>query len=321
MKGRGDIRHRTMIYGMLLLLAGCETLPPAERYDAPVRPELREATIVIYGDSRPSIWPVFRDHEDADVRVEVVRRIAQEAPDLVLHSGDLVFNGAHAESWGLFDVEHQPLRDRRIPFYPVLGNHEYFLDSKGLEKFFFPRFPMLGGRMWYDVRQGPVLFLMLNSNFSRLADEEIEAQDRWLEDQLAKAKEDAGIRAVIAVCHHPPYTNAVFSSINREVEGHFVARMHGHPKVKAMFFGHVHSYERFLIDGTHYVVSGGGGAPLVPIQQDPAKTTFRDLCPTQDRRYNFCLGHLTSERLTFEVYNLNRDMTWSVMDAFEIDMK
>lgn len=304
----------------LLLLVGCVT-PAMARYEAAVRADLCEARIVIYGDSRPTGFPAIWEREDRGARQEVIRKIAGEAPDLVLHSGDLVFNGADGGSWRQFDDEHRLWRERGIPFYPILGNHEYFADNEAPAGHFFPRFPLLGDRMWYDVRQGPVLFLMLNSNFYRLTEEEIAAQDRWLDGQLESARADETVRAVVVVCHHPPYTNAIFTTGNRNVENHFVARIHGHPKVKALFAGHVHSYERFLMDGILYVVSGGGGAPLVPLQQNPAKTTFRDLCSEQNRRYHFCLGRITRDTLAFEVFNLKRDMTWSVMDRFEISLK
>jgi hypothetical protein len=39
-------------------------------------------------------------------------------------------------------------------------------------------------------------------------------------------------------------------------------------KVTAVFAGHDHNYQHHLKNGVHYIVTGGGGAPLAPVD-DP----------------------------------------------------
>ena len=47
----------------------------------------------------------------------------------------------------------------------------------------------------------------------------------------------------------------------------------GRAKVTAGLFGHDHNYQHYLKNGIHYVVSGGGGAPLYDVNKpDPAIT-------------------------------------------------
>ena len=43
--------------------------------------------------------------------------------------------------------------------------------------------------------------------------------------------------------------------------------------VTAGLFGHDHNYQHYLKSGVHYIVSGGGGAPLYDVKKpDPAIT-------------------------------------------------
>jgi hypothetical protein len=43
--------------------------------------------------------------------------------------------------------------------------------------------------------------------------------------------------------------------------------------VSAGFFGHDHNYQHYLKNGIHYVITGGGGAPLYDVDTPPAGIT------------------------------------------------
>src|SRR5260370_8063699 len=43
--------------------------------------------------------------------------------------------------------------------------------------------------------------------------------------------------------------------------------------VTAGFFGHDHNYQHYLKNGVHYVITGGGGAPLYDVDKPPAGIT------------------------------------------------
>ena len=69
---------------------------------------------VVYGDTRTR----------HDVHRRVVNAVVKYAsPDLVLHTGDLVADGADSAQWPVFfDIERELLR--KAAFFPSLGNHE-----------------------------------------------------------------------------------------------------------------------------------------------------------------------------------------------------
>jgi len=45
--------------------------------------------------------------------------------------------------------------------------------------------------------------------------------------------------------------------------------------VTAGFFGHDHNYQHYLKNGIHYIVSGGGGAPLYDVDKPAPGITVK----------------------------------------------
>src|SRR6202011_1935800 len=86
-------------------------------------------------------------------------------------------------------------------------------------------------------------------------------QVRWLEDDLAK-NQNADFRFVAA--HHPPLT-AVKRRQGDNKEMTALMPLFEKYKVQAAFFGHDHNYQHHLKNGIHYIITGGGGAPLYDV--------------------------------------------------------
>src|SRR5690348_17893128 len=78
---------------------------------------------VAYGDTR------FHDPNDTEaanppVRVALVQAIAEANPAFVCFTGDIVYNGYDTDDWKVWDRETSIWREKRIPVYPALGNHD-----------------------------------------------------------------------------------------------------------------------------------------------------------------------------------------------------
>jgi hypothetical protein len=94
---------------------------------------------------------------------------------------------------------------------------------------------------------------------------------RWLEDDL-QAHQGADYRFVIA--HHPPFTAVT----RRQGDNpHMTALIPMFEKyhVNAAFFGHDHNYQHYLKNGIHYLVTGGGGAPLYDVDKPAEGITLK----------------------------------------------
>ena len=202
----------------------------------------KEFKFIIYGDTRTNI----------DWHRIVADEMAKEKAMFLVHTGDIVESGDRLKDWDKYFQSAQKLF-AVTPIFPTLGNHE-----RNSEWYYqaFPG-PKGGGdfyRRWYSYKVGDVLFIVLDSNVAP-GTGIYKTQFEWLKTVLEKSN----AKYKIVYFHHPFFTN----SPNREPSlkedwKELFEKYH----VDAVFNGHLHHYERFLINGVTYVTTGGGGAPL-----------------------------------------------------------
>jgi hypothetical protein len=203
---------------------------------------------VVYGDTRTR----------HDLHRKVAAAIAGSSPDILFHTGDLVSNGHEASQWPIFfDIEKELLR--KAAFFPVLGNHER--NDPLYYKFFGVTTP------YYSLDWGSAHFIITNSDVGNAARTEAErdaywaAQTKWLEADLAASSKAP---LVFVISHHPPFT----AVRGRQDDSHPIrnwAPLFARYGVTALFSGHDHNYQHHVVDGVHYIVTGGGGAPLYDV--------------------------------------------------------
>jgi 3',5'-cyclic AMP phosphodiesterase CpdA len=208
-------------------------------------------TFAVYGDTRTR----------HDVHRKVINALVEHVnPDFVVHTGDLVADGSDSSLWPVFfDIEKELLR--HTVFFPSLGNHER--NSRDYYDFFQVTTP------YYSFDWGNGHFIVLNSDIGNAASSEAAKetfwmeQTRWLEEDL-RSHQDAAYRFVFA--HHPPFT-AVARRQGDNPHMTALTPMFERYRVTAGFFGHDHNYQRYLKNGIHYVITGGGGAPLYDVDK------------------------------------------------------
>jgi acid phosphatase type 7 len=204
---------------------------------------------VVFGDTRTR----------HDMHRRVVEAILKDSsPEFVIHTGDLVSNGTDAAQWPVFfEIETELLR--KVAFFPALGNHER--NSPRFYEFFQVGLP------YYSFDWGTSHFIVLNSDIGNAAADTAakeafwDRQRRWFEEDL-KQSQGSDFRFVTA--HHPPFT-AVSSRQGGNPEMAALVPLFEKYHVSAGFFGHDHNYQHHLKNNVHYVVSGGGGAPLYDV--------------------------------------------------------
>ncbi|MEW6568539.1 MAG: metallophosphoesterase family protein [Chloroflexota bacterium] len=201
-------------------------------------------SFVVVGDTRSG-------HETHAAMIEAILPLA---PDFVLHVGDLVSHGSRPEYWTtFFDIE-QPLL-ATAPIYPTLGNHEE------VSPLYFDYFFLPGNERWYTFVYGNARFISLEVDGAADYGPGSE-QYAFLETALATSDQTWQI----VYFHFPPYSGTGEEpgevDVRRALTPLFVSR-----GVDLVFSGHHHNYQRYLVDGISYVVTGGGGAELYPITQ------------------------------------------------------
>ncbi|MGE5186754.1 MAG: metallophosphoesterase family protein [Acidobacteriota bacterium] len=213
-------------------------------------------SFVVVGDSRNGI----------DQHRRVVERMAQEVPDFVLGTGDMVDEGYRQDEWQqFFDVENQLLRDN--VFFPALGNHDRQGRGRTADSYreYFS-VPENGGdtERYYAFTYASARFLVLDSNEYSFA---LTDQTAWLERELTAARQDPAIRHIFVVMHHPPFSISLHGGA-RDLRERWTPLFEKY-QVTAVFSGHDHVYERAENAGIRYFVTGGGGAPLYPRRPKP----------------------------------------------------
>jgi acid phosphatase type 7 len=274
---------------------------------------------VAYGDTR------FHDPKDTDaanppVRVALVQAIAEANPAFVCFTGDIVYNGYDSNDWKTWDNETSIWRDKNIPVYPALGNHDLHGDEKVALGNYFQRFPDLKNSRYYSVRAANTLTLVLDSSLEETSG----PQGQWLTGKLDNIPPDVDF--VFVMTHHPPYTS---SSTTKMFGGGHSARSteqrlakmleerQAHARVRfVVFSGHVHNYERHEHGGVTYFVSGGGAAHAYPIERAPD-----DPFQSKEVNYHYLLVEVDHRQLKITMNRLelnNGKAVWTQPDSVKI---
>jgi UDP-2,3-diacylglucosamine pyrophosphatase LpxH len=181
--------------------------------------------------------------------------------DTILLAGDNIYtNGEFSKIKPVFAIPYQDLLQRGVKFYASLGNHDVRTMNGDLQVA-YPEFNMQGQR-YYTHGQGDVRFFVLNTNdiVNPQSPERVKQLD-WLDRALAASK----AKWNIVYGHHNIYSAGVYE-VNQLMAKDVTPILKKH-KVRLWINGHDHNYQRSTpIDGTTYMVCGGGGAGLYPVQ-------------------------------------------------------
>lgn len=223
----------------------------------------------------------------------VAKQLAAYRPEFVLHTGDVVYDDGEERLYpARYFKPFEPI-GANAPVYPSLGNHDVKAEKGAayLRAFDLPA-QESGTERYYSFRWGQAEFFAIDTtdrDFMKPGTPQVS----WLARSLAASK--ATWKVVYG--HHPFYSNGADGGkayLRSRVQPLF--EKYG---VDLYVNGHEHNYERFLqpIGGTHYLITGGGGAWLRPGRQkfqDKAKPSiYRDL-------YHFMGAELDGNRLTLK---------------------
>ncbi len=157
--------------------------------------------------------------------------------------------------------------------------------------------PGRAGSGHYSFDFGPVHVVVLDPYWGEDLKKEGKA---WLDKDLAAVP--AG-RFKLVLIHTPPYSfgrHTVYPTAKGLRE---VIRKH---RVHAVFAGHAHCYEHFLVDGTHYLTLGGGGASFHKPNMKVIKEE-QHLQLSSGAFHHFLLIDVHPEGLRMRVINTDED--------------
>jgi len=252
------------------------TTAPAVGADVPF-------SFIVVGDTRSG----------ADAHRRIVERMAQEVPDFVLGTGDMVDDGHRQEQWQqFFEIETALLRDN--VYFPAIGNHDRQGRGRTADSYrAFFSVPENGGdtERYYAFSYAAARVIVLDSNEYSFA---LTDQTAWLERELIAARQDPAVRHIFAVMHHPPFSVSLHGG-SVDLRERWTPLFEKY-QVTAVFAGHDHAYQRAEHHGIRYFVSGGGGAPLYPRRPRPSP---EDAAAVQrfERAHHFLRVTVTGQRV------------------------
>jgi hypothetical protein len=245
-------RRQALAAGMVPLLsavAGCDRRGPGR---APVEPPAASVPEPPPGPARAGLV-AFGDFGGGPAQAAVAgameRWAATHRIDALVTTGDNVYERGEPELFAAqLDEPYRALRRSR-PLWVTLGNHDVAggHGSTQLRHLGLPDLP-------YSRTLPGLRLLFLDAN--RVDD----AQTGWLDAQLA----GPGPEPPAVVFHHAAWSCSRHDS-NERVRRAWVPVLERH-RVPLVLNGHDHNYQRFVsAGGVTYVVTGGGGRPLYPV--------------------------------------------------------
>jgi hypothetical protein len=292
---------------------------PTFRVDAGSNP-----SFVAFGDQR------FTDPKnvtvtDPRVRQWLVRRIAQEKPAAVVLNGDVPYSGDNKNDYAVYLAESKPWRDAGLHVFPALGNHEFHGDARVSLENWWDCFPELRNRRWYSAQLGPRVYMIaLDTNASLLPGSD---QAKWIQKQIDGMPKSVDF--VLFTMHHPPVADIQKNlEVNHNPRPNEIAfrdylsglapHLHARILVSA---GHIHNYERNVVNDVVYLVAGGGGARPVYVERTPDDKYQSIVFPV----YHYVKLTLEKDRMRAQMYRVAdpeaKVLSVDLKDTFDIPVK
>ncbi|MHA1265303.1 MAG: metallophosphoesterase [Candidatus Helarchaeota archaeon] len=231
-------------YGFMNKIESFHTAPPLGS-QTPIH-------FAVLGDTRPDIFGLTK-------HPVLLNLIKARNPNFVLNVGDIVMGPTRNDHWDRFFSEIHDVA-KNVPYMVSMGNHEHheWGGEADAGKTYLKYMNYPGVEQYYAFNYSNVCLISMNIEAgSQLTSTQL----NWLANTLKAANSSPEINWIIVYFHVPAYSALGCHSgiISKVVQPYFIPY-----KVDLVFSGHHHHYERLLVDGIPYVITGGGGAELEP---------------------------------------------------------
>lgn len=265
--------------------------------------------MAVIGDTQRTSWMetifMFREENDRE-RELLLNHLFRTKFSLLVHLGDMVFDGASASEWKEFDRLFAPVFAKGIPVIPAVGNHEYWGHNQQALANFTARFPWLANRRWYARLHDSLGLIVIDSNISEYGETDWAKQTAWFDSTLREMDTNPNVRAVLVFSHHPPFTNSTMIDDASYLSKSFLPAFFAARKTVAFISGHVHGYERFAVKGRTFIVSGGGGGPRWRLLERSKARHQDQFTGPAIRPFNYLLLYPEPGQLRIEVMGLEK---------------
>jgi acid phosphatase type 7 len=181
------------------------------------------------------------------------------APLAAFCCGDIALPSANEAEWLSFNNCTEPL-GQKMPLFIARGNHEE--NDPASETIFHQYSGNPSDSFYYTHYEQSTCFIVLDT-YERGKEGSISGdQLEWLEQQLDSASVNSSVQHIILFMHQPLYPQGKHKGEDLTNADELHQLFLKHDKIRAVFSGHDHIFNRFVKDGINYITTGGGGGRL-----------------------------------------------------------
>lgn len=268
-----------------------------------------QSSIAFLSDTQAPMWVekiILGSNKNIEATGLVFADILRQKPTALYILGDVVSLGYKESKWTRMDRYLDSCRTAGIRVSAILGNHDVMARPQKGEAKFQQRFPDHNRTGFYQILDS-VAVIFLNSNFSKLAPPDLEAQQEWYTNTLMLLDKDVGVRVILVTCHHSPFTNSKIVGPSKNVQNYFVPGFLASSKAKLFISGHSHNFEQFKHEGKDFLVIGGGGGLSQPLSKKSG--SMEDVSPTYKPMFHYVIMKRTPTGLAFVSRYLKPDFS------------
>jgi acid phosphatase type 7 len=183
----------------------------------------------------------------------------EPAPEAAFCCGDIMLRSANEAEWLSFTLSAEPIR-QKMPLYIARGNHE---NNDSVSEVILHHYGHITtDHFYYTATEKNTFFIVLDTNERGMEGAILGDQFEWLENQLDSASSEQSINNIFIFMHRPlfPQGRHMGEDLTNANELHQLFLKH--TKIRTVFSGHDHMFNKYVRDGVIYLTTGGGGGLL-----------------------------------------------------------
>lgn len=203
------------------------------------------------------IWGDSGTGNEAQYKVAKLINAESDNVDFGLHVGDVSQSDGEEYDNIFFKPYEEFVANNNV--YTCIGNHDTYFDNAAtyLNDFYYSLDPKISER-YFSFKRGKGFFISIDSNIDYTKGSD---QYNFIKSEL-ESDDCQSSKWRFVFFHHPPYCELWDSWGGEEKVRQHLIPLFENNGVDIVFNGHTHGYERGLLNGIFYVITGGGGGDL-----------------------------------------------------------
>jgi 3',5'-cyclic AMP phosphodiesterase CpdA len=168
-------------------------------------------------------------------------------------------NSANEVEWLNFIKCSRPILDN-MPLLIARGNHDG--NDPASETILRQYGQITGKNFYYTYRENDAFFIILDTEIKGEEQAILGDELKWLKYQLDSATVESSIVHIFLFMHRPLYPQGLHKGENLHNADSLHQIFLRHKKIRAIFAGHDHMYNKYIKEGEIYITTGGAGGVL-----------------------------------------------------------